>query len=66
MTVTGPLVPAIVADESLAVMVCVPALSSVAVTVALPLVNEMPAKLAPPRLSERVTESLKLVATLLN
>ena len=59
------LVPEIVADESVAVMVCVPAVLSVAVTVAMPPVNETAPKLAPPRLSESVTESLKLVATLL-
>ncbi len=60
------LLPEIVADESLAVMVCVPDLSSVAVTVALPLVNKTPPKLAPTKLSESVTESLKPVTTLLN
>ena len=66
VTVTGPLVPVIVAVESVAVRVCVPALSSVAVTVPSPPVNDALPKLAPPRLSERVTESLKLVTTLLN
>ena len=38
-TVIGLLVPEIVADESVAVMVCVPAVSSVAETVATPPVN---------------------------
>ncbi len=57
------LVPAIVAVESRATIDCDPAASSVAVTVALPLLNDTPPKLAPPRLSESVTESLKLVTT---
>ncbi len=64
VTVTEPLVPEIVADESLAVIDCVPALSRVAVTVALPLMNDTLLKLAPPRLSESITESLKPVTTL--
>ena len=59
VTVTELLVPESVADESVAVMVCVPIVSSVAVTVATPLVNETAEKLAPPKLSESVTESLK-------
>ena len=42
------LVPEIVADESVAVMVCVPAVLSVAVSVALPLVNDMLPKLRRP------------------
>ena len=63
MTEIELLVPPIVADESLAVMVCVPALSSVAVTVATPFEKVTPPKLAPPRLSESLTESLKLVTT---
>ncbi len=66
VTVTGPLVPEIVADESTAVIDCVPALSSVAVTVALPLLNDAEENAAPPTLSESVTESLKPVTTLLN
>ena len=65
MTVTGPLVPEIVADGSVAVMVCVPAVVSVAGTWAMPPVNETAEKLAPPRLSESATESLKPVTTLL-
>ena len=53
VTVTGPLVPEIVADESVAVSVCVPAVSSVAVTVATPLVNDTAEKLAPPSVGQR-------------
>jgi hypothetical protein len=63
VTVIGPLVPDFVAAGSVAVMVCVPAVSNVAVTVATPFVNDTAEKLAPARLSESVTESLKLRTT---
>ncbi len=43
-----------------------PTLLSVAETVALPLLNDAAEKVAPPKLSESVTESLKLLTTLLN
>ncbi len=65
VTVTGPLVPAIVAVGSVAVIVCEPAVSSVAVAVATPLVNENVENVLPPRLSASVTESLNPVTTLL-
>ncbi len=48
VTVTGPLVAESVAEASLAVMVCVPAISRVAVTVATPLVNVTAPKLRRP------------------
>ena len=60
------LVPEIVAVGSVAVIVCVPALSIVATIVAFPPVNEttgLLVKLAPPTASLSVTESLKLVTT---
>ncbi len=61
-------VPEIVAEASLAMMVCVPAASSVAVTVARPPVNVTTGfaeKLAPLSESDSVTESLKPVTALL-
>jgi hypothetical protein len=64
-TVIEPLVPEIVAVESMALIVCVPTESRVAVSVAVPLLNETLLKLAPPKLSESVAESLKPVMTLL-
>ena len=64
-TEIGLLVPEIVADESVAVIVCVPDVCGVAATEAIPLVNVTAPKLAPPRLSESVTASLNPVATLL-
>ena len=65
VTVIVPVVPD-GGRACLAVIVCVPAVSSVAVTVALPPVNERDVKLAPPKLSDSVTVSLKPVTTLLN
>ena len=58
-TEIGLLVPEIVADESVAVIVCVPAVLSVAVTVAIPPVNVTAPNEAPPSESESVTESVK-------
>ncbi len=69
VTVIGVLVPlAIVFDTavSVAVMVCVPAVSSEAVTVARPPENETVPNAAPLRLSAKVTVSEKPAITLLN